>query len=128
MPAQHTIDTERRLLVTTWTGEAGDGELIDALNSYQQDIRSRFHSYDEVVDFSQVDHFTLSSHGIRRLAQLATNDDAQGARTKLAIIVDSDFAFGLGRMYEAYRDLVSNSSKEVRVFRCHRDALGWIGS
>ena len=128
MPAQHAIDDDRGLICTVWSGAAVESELFAALTAYQRDIRSRFRSYHEVVDFSQASQFALSAQGLRQLARMATATDVQGVRTRLAIIVSSDLAFGLGRMYEAYRGLVAAGEKEVRVFKRQREALAWIGS
>jgi hypothetical protein len=130
MPALHKIDDDIRLITTIWCGEASDSELIDALLKYQRDIKGRFgySSYNEIVDFSNASGFTLSTNGIRQLAQIAAKTDVQGTKTKLAIITGSLMAFGLGRMYEAYRSLLPRVSKDVRVFKNHREALEWIES
>ena len=128
MPAQHYIDNSMKLITTTWIGRATDSELIDALAKYQRDIRSRpeYYSYDEILDFSTASSLELSHEGIRTLAHMAVTTDVQEVRTRLAIIVNSPLAFGLGRMYEAYRDLVPGGVKKVRVFRNNDDALQWI--
>ncbi len=128
MPAQHKIDHNARLITTIWFGEAVDNELIDALTKYQRDIKnqSNYFSYNEIVDFSQASSYSLSTQGIMKLARLATSTDRQGVKTKLAIVVNSPLAFGLGRMYETYRSLVPSGLKEVSVFRSYRDALEWI--
>ena len=128
MPALHKIDNDMKLITTTWSGEAVDSELIDALTKYQQDIKSKpeYCSYNEIVDFSQAIDFKLSSDGLRRLVQIAAHGDVRGVKTKLAIIVSKPVAYGLARMYEAYRTFVPGVSKEVRVFRDYKNALGWI--
>jgi hypothetical protein len=128
MPAKHTIDDTVRLITTVWLGEAVDSELIDALIRYQQDIKSQgnYSSYNEILDFSQASSFNLSTQGIKKLAQIATNADSQGVKTKFAIVVNNPLAYGLGRMYGTYRSLVSNDLKDVRIFMNYRDALEWI--
>lgn len=126
MPSQHVIDESLRLITTAWSGVAVDNELIDALKKYQREIRSRYNSYNEILDLRQVTSFELTSRGIKALAQIASHADAPDVRTKLAIIVDTNLAFGLGRMYEAYRHSVPGSAKEVRIFRNCLDAFEWI--
>jgi hypothetical protein len=128
MPAHHAIDNDKKLITTTWTGEAVDNELIDALTKYQVDIRSRpeYHTYNDIVDFSTVNSFRLSTEGIVKLAQIAAKTDVLGIRTKLAIIVKKPIAYGLGRMYETYRSIIPSGLKEVHVFMKHGDALAWI--
>jgi len=128
MPAEHRIDTGNKIIVTTWSGEAGDSDLIDSLTRYQQEIRSRadYHSYDEILDFSQANGFSLTTDGIRKLAQLSVANEVAGVRTRLAIVVASALAYGLGRMYATYRSLVPGGSKDVRVFREFDDARAWL--
>lgn len=128
MPAEHRIDDKARLIVTTWTGVAADKELIDALLKYQEEIRGRqaYRSYNEILDLSRTQKFELSADALRRLAMIAARTDIPGAGTRLAIIVKAPLAYGLGRMYEIYRSLLPDTSKEVRVFRDHDKAMKWI--
>lgn len=128
MPANHTIDHELKLITTNWSGVAIDLELSDALARYQQEIKTQpgLCAYDEIVDFSQATGFKLTPEGIVELAGIAAKQDVKGLKTKLAIIVRSPLAYGLGRMYEVYRGLVPNSLKEVGVFKNHQDAMAWI--
>lgn len=130
MPARHEIDDNARLIVTTWSGVATDEELINALLKYQEEIRSRspYGAYDEILDLSQTAEFELSAGAIRKLAVIAARTDVLGAGSRLAIIVRKPLAYGLGRMYETYRSLLPETSKEVRVFRDHDKALEWIAN
>jgi hypothetical protein len=128
MPAFHKIESDLKLITTTWSGEATDSELIDALTKYQQDIKSNpdYCFYNEIVDFSKAVNFKLSTAGLRKLVQIATGSDVKGVKTKLAIIVSEPVAYGLARIYEAYRSLLPNVSKEVSVFKNHYNALEWV--
>ncbi len=129
MPVQHSIDHSTKIITTTWSGEAADIELIEALLKYQQNIKnqSEFCSFSEIVDFRTVSVFKLSPEGLLRLAQIAAGTDVPGVKTKLAIVVSKPVAFGFGRMYEAYRSLIPHiGGKEVRVFKDINDALEWI--
>jgi hypothetical protein len=128
MPALHKIDNDIKLITTIWSGEATDTELINALLKYQQEIKSHpdYCSYNEIVDFSKASDFKLSTDGLRRLVEIAANTDARGGKTRLAIIVSAPVAYGLARMYTAYRSFVPNVSKEVHVFRNYSKALEWI--
>ncbi|MFA7383548.1 MAG: hypothetical protein WC001_08860 [Desulfurivibrionaceae bacterium] len=129
MPAIHKIDNDLKIITTIWSGEVVDGELIDALSKYHQDIRKSSPSYcffNEILDLSTAGDINLSSKGIRILVEKSVTMDVQGVKTKLAIIVSTPIAYGLGRMYSIYRGLASNSYKEVCVFKNYHDALEWI--
>ena len=47
----------------------------------------------------------------------------RGSTWRVAIVVSSDLAFGLGRMFEAYCGVAPN---EVMVFRSMEEAEGWV--
>lgn len=128
MPANHNIDTKAQLIITTWEGEACDIEFIEAIKIYQKDIQNHpdYIEYNEVVNLSEVTGFKLSTEGIKNISQLATKTDHGVIKRKLAIIVSSTFAFGLARMYEAYRSFSKNSNKEIRVFKTEKDAYEWL--
>jgi hypothetical protein len=66
-----------------------------------------------------------SADRIRQLARLSAGMDA-AMTSKLAIVAPGDFEFGLGRMYEAFRELQSGT-KQVNVFRSLEEALAWLG-
>jgi hypothetical protein len=53
--------------------------------------------------------------------------DQPRTSTKFAIVAPDDLAFGLGRMYGAYRRLDERSTKEVGVFRTVAEALAFLG-
>ena len=125
MPAVHTIDHDRKLIITTWEGEPSIKDLANAFKEYQQDIRSKSEciNYSELVDFSGIGGIKLNSSGLRMLADIAAKSDKSGIATKLAIIVKPGLTFGLARMYQAY----SNSVPwEFVVFRAIDAALAWL--
>jgi len=128
MPAHHKIDDNNKVIITIWSGRTIDTELVDALENYHQVIKNRpeYSYYDEIVDFTGANGFDLSAAGMMRLSQVAARADAQGVRTKLAIIVNTSFAYGMGRLYQFYRTLKPGNCKEVHVFKDPAEALKWI--
>ncbi len=128
MPAKHHIDTKAQLLITTWEGDAIDIDFINAIKKYQKDIQSNsdYHSFNEIVDLTKVTGMKLTTGGIKNIGSIASSTDKGGVNTKLAIIVSSNLAFGLARMYEAYRSFSKESTKIVRVFRKESDAFEWV--
>jgi hypothetical protein len=52
--------------------------------------------------------------------------DDKNTKSRFAIVAPADVAFGLGRMYQAYRTLDRRSTKEVGVFRTMREALAFL--
>ena len=128
MPAKHHIDNKAKLIITTWEGEAIDIEFIEAIKKYQKDIHSNpdYLCYNEIVNFSKVKGIKLTTEGIINIGQIASRTDQNGVNRKLALIVSSNLAFGLARMYETYRNFAKNANKEIRVFKNENDAWEWI--
>lgn len=128
MPANHKIDTENQLIVTTWTGDAADVELLDSFKKYYQDIKSRpeYYSYNEIVDFRETTEFRLSRGGLMNLVKFTSSKDIPGTKTKLAIIITHPLGYMLVKMYAVYRNVRPNTSKELRIYKGHNQAKDWI--
>ena len=125
MPITFQIDHERRIVFARGLGILSDEDVFD----YQQGVWSRedTRGYSEMMDMRAVEQIALPSMDrVRDLANLSAEMDAGSKGSKFAIVASSDLAFGLGRMYEAYRGMNPRSGKEVRVFRSPEDALKWL--
>jgi hypothetical protein len=125
MPIEHTIDHERRRVVARGRGILTDQDVFD----YQRGVWSlpEVAGYDELVDMSGIEGIDLPSiDRVRELAQLSAAMDEGAPPSRLAIVAPKDYAFALGRLYEAYRGLDQRSRKHVIVFRNVKDALAWL--
>jgi hypothetical protein len=126
MPIEYEIDHTRRVVIARGHGVLEEGDFF----GYQKDVwsRSEVQGYDELVDMRGVDDVVLpTADGMRALASLSAETDAPRGSAKLAIIAPQDFAYGLGRMYEAYRSFQPSSTKEVMVFRTAPEAIAFLG-
>jgi hypothetical protein len=126
MPITYRIDHARRLVQAE-----GHGTLTaDDLFRYQREVwlRPDVTGYSELVDMRPVRHIEQPSPArIRELAQLSAAMDPLAHGSRFAIVAPDDLAFGLGRMYESYRSLQPDSTKDVGVFRTMEDALAFLG-
>lgn len=125
MPIEHTIDHERRRVVARGRGILTDQDVF----AYQRGVWSlpEVAGYDELVDMSGIEGIDLPSiDRVRELAQLSAAMDEGAPPSRLAIVAPKDYAFALGRLYEAYRGLDQRSRKHVTVFRTVKDALAWL--
>jgi hypothetical protein len=126
MAIEYQIDFGRRVVFATACGTVTSEDLF----GYQREVWSRLDvaGFDEVVDMSEVEQFAEpSTKQIMALAELSAEMDVRSAVSRFAIVAPQDLAFGLGRMYEAYRGMNPGSTKEVAVFRTRQDALDWLG-
>ncbi len=125
MPLEFQIDQKHRLVRVRAHGVM----KMEDLWNYQAEVWSgqNMTGYDELVDMSDVTKIdSPSSDRIRALAELAAKADKPGPPSRLAIIAPSPLTFGMGRMYEGYRDGVPGSTKQVGVFRTRAEALEFL--
>jgi hypothetical protein len=125
MPITYTIDHRRRLVLAYAKGVLVDGDFF----GYQREVWSRADvaGYNELVDMSAVERIVdPTPERVKVLAQLSASMDAPGTSSKFAIVASLDVAFGLGRMYEVYRELNMGSTKEVAVFRTREEAFAFL--
>jgi hypothetical protein len=127
MPIEYRIDHTRRLVIARGVGAFSGDDVF----RYQRDVWSQpdVAGYDELVDMTDVTSIPPVPGGFRmkQLAKEAAARDDQAATAKFAIVAPSPLAFGLGRQYQAYRELESQSKKQVGVFRTMADALAFLG-
>jgi hypothetical protein len=112
-----------------WCWRRGGAVTAEDIFAYQREAWSRAEvkGYDELVDMTGVETIVEpSSDNMRRLAAMSAQTDPPSGGTRFAIVSSQDLAFGLGRMYEAYRALNPRSTKEIAVFRSREDALRWL--
>jgi len=130
MPAEHHIDHENNLIITTWEGAATDTEFLEVLSEYQKNILCApdCNTYNEVFDVSQATEINITIEGLLKIGREASKTDHLFTHKKLAFIVSSDWAFSLVRTYEFYRTIGKKSSKKVSVFKNKDEAIAWAKS
>lgn len=125
MGITYTIDHEQRLVLARGLETVTAEDLFQ----YQKEVWSRpdVQGYDEIVDMSAVTHIVRPTpDGMRELAEFSAKMDASSSGAKFAIVAPDDVAFGLGRMYEAFRAVNEQSTKQVQVFRTLPEARLWL--
>jgi hypothetical protein len=125
MPIEFRIDHYRKLVMARGHGVFTHEEIM----GYQREAWSRpdVVGYDELVDMTDVTRIDATSvDGVRQIAATAAAMDDPDVHSRLAIVAPQDIAYGLGRMYEVYRGLNTQSTKEVSVFRTMAEALAWL--
>jgi hypothetical protein len=124
MPIAYRIDHERRIIVARGYGMFSEKDVFD----YQHEAWASRDviGYDELVDMSHVSDVTLPPGGrVKELASFAALMDL--APSRLAIVAPGDLAYGLGRVFQAYRHGETQSAKQVGVFRSLEEAVTFLG-
>lgn len=127
MSIDYSIDRMRRIVFARGRGVFTHRDVFD----YQREVWSRpdvagFHELVDMTDVQEIEQ--PSAQRMQDLADLSAATDPPTAETKFAIVAADDLAFGLGRMYEAYRGMNTRSTKKVAVFRTLAEAMQWLTS
>lgn len=112
----YRYEPDRNLLLVTVTGPVTDADFADA---NFPDVPS---GTLELLDLAGAGRPEISTARLRHLAETDTRRPQRIAR--MAILVTTDVAFGLARMYQT---LSSEMKTEVQIFRDRDQALAWLG-
>ena len=108
-----------------------EGLLTNAdVFGYQNEVWSRpdVAGYDELIDATAVTGFEpVSAERVHYLARVSAQMDAPPHPSKLAIVAPGEAQFGMGRMYQIYRELETKGTKVIKVFRSGDEARKWLG-
>ena len=78
----------------------------------------------DVADLLKIEF--ISSDRVIQLANVSADMHATQSLPKLAMIATTDLHFGLGRMYQSYREMTPNGTKVVGIFRTREAAMEWL--
>ena len=126
MPIVHRIDHERKVVIERAYGVLTDEDVFNFQHTIWSDPAVA--GYNELADMTHVSEIAIPSiHRVRDLAMTAVEMDSTEGSSRFAIVAPDNLAFGLGRMFQAYRELEKGSRKNVGVFRTLEEALAWLG-
>ena len=112
---------EQKILLTSWSGELQDTELI---RFYMSIYNSKQWSSDfnEIIDLRDAQLEAVSNKALLQLGELATSC-LKGNELKLAIIAPSELSLQITRIYEAFTHIPNEYTNVVH----HLDeALDWL--
>jgi hypothetical protein len=127
MGIEYRIDDAHRMVIAKAQGVVTHQDVL----AYQREVWSRADvaGYDELFDMTSAEGLVPpSKESVRETSTLAASMDCAGIASKFAIVAPTDLAFGIGRMYQSYRECDGRSTKKVAVFRSLESALQWLGS
>lgn len=119
-----TVDSHKRRVVAVWGPRVTDAALLEYQSSVWSD--EGVTGFDELIDFSNLKEVDVTSAGLRRVAAAASSQDRYRHGRRFAVVVGSDLAYGLSRMYEQLRELQSGSDRIVQIFKTREAALAWL--
>lgn len=117
-----TVDRENDLTVITVEGDVTGKELADSVREfYAGNPTDRL-----VWDFSGASFEKITIRDLQMVSRTAGQYAVSRKRGKTALVFAADVGYGLGRMYEAFRE-AEDSPVGYRSFRSMDEALSWLG-
>ena len=107
-----------------FSGRHDDAEL----GQYQDAIfsSSGFLHRDQLIDYSAVDDYKITSEGLETYAECARNRQETkdiSAKRKLALVSTVDLIFGMSRVFIAHANRIPGN---YLVFRSNEEARAWL--
>ena len=123
MPIKFSIVKDQKLVISTFTGDVNDSEL---LTSYDRLINNQEFMIveNEVADMRNAQMTRVSATALFSLSKLVQDHlNKQKKPFKTAVIAPKSLPYGLSRQYEMYSE---KSPESVRVFKTLNEAYKWL--
>jgi hypothetical protein len=122
MPITYHIDAERRLVLTHASGILTDADLLAHKERLARDA-----AFDpamaQLSDLREIQRLDVTAAGVRAMVDHDTVHVARRTGHRLALVVPTDDAFGMARMYQLMR---REDDGNVGVFRTMPEAEAWL--
>jgi hypothetical protein len=123
MPITYRYDGSHNVLLVELRGIITDEELLHYAKTATTDLEIPS-SYHELIDLREVEVPEASTDALRRVAATFRDAERSPEGVKIALVASSDAAFGMARMYQAFR---TGSEASFHVFREMSEAREWLG-
>jgi hypothetical protein len=116
-------EISKKLTVHTCTGKISTEEIKDTVKALYDGDPTPNHLW----DMTEADVFQIESDELRQLAQFAKKYAPTRVGGKTAIVASTEFAFGLGRMYEIFANS-AGQNVDIKVFQSILEAESWLNN
>jgi hypothetical protein len=119
MPVTVRVDRNKKLVVTTYTGQVTNEDVARQIAEIERNAPYEG-EYRAITDFTQVTHFDISSDQIRLVAE--SKSPLEKARR--VMVAPSDVAYGTSRMFQM---LSGKTRPNITVVRTLDEAYKALG-
>ena len=119
MPGGYAIDMSRSLVLSRGWGVVTGGLMLAHAEALAADPRFR-PDMRQLTDLRAVTDLDITAATIRQLAALSPF----GPGARRALIVGSDYVYGMARMFQILRE---RAQDDLGVFRTAPEAVQWLG-
>ena len=119
MPVSVSIDSNRKLVITTYSGLVTDDDVARQISEIAR--QAPYDStYRAITDFTQVTQFEISSEQIRRVAESKSPLE----KAQRVMVAPSDETYGTSRMFQT---LAGRTRPNISVVRTMEEAYNVLG-
>lgn len=108
---------------TTYSGTVANSDIIASAEERLAFLKKNNPVKYFLSDFTDVDEFNVTSDGVIKLADIATNASKVHDDLMLVAIVPNDLEYGTGRMWQSY---TNESNWKTYMARTREDAEAWL--
>lgn len=123
MPMTYSIDAESRLVRIIGSGRVDDADMVQCIKDLRADPRLE-PDMNTLSDMRGIE-VGFTSQGVARMLGVMQATSQRRSAAKAAIVVESDVAFGMGRMVEMRSE--EHAEPSFRIFREMTEACRWLG-
>ena len=123
MPMMYTLDHDTGLVRITGSGRLTDDDMVTCIECLRADPGLE-PDMSTLSDMRGVD-MALTPRGIEQMLAVMRRTADRRHSAKAAIVVDTDLAFGFGRMFELRAE--DQTEPRFRIFRDMDAAEEWLG-
>jgi hypothetical protein len=124
MPIAYRIDPERRVILTHAWGVLTDAELLAHKERLLHDAAFDPHM-PELSDVREIERLDVTAAGVRAMVAHDAAHSTRGSGHRMALVVPTDEAFGMARMYEL---MGPGENGSVGVFRTLAEGEAWLAA
>jgi len=119
----YAIDHEARLVRIVGDGRLTDQEMLECISALREDPRLE-PDMNTLSDMREIE-VAFTQRGVSAMIDVMERTASRRSSARAAIVVSTDVAFGMGRMFELQVD--ERVAPTVRIFRDLLAAREWLG-
>lgn len=123
MPISYRIDAGRSLVLTAASGTLTDEDVLALKERLARDPAFS-PDMKELSDCRGIERLDVTPAGIRAMVEQDESDSDGAATHKLALVLSTDVAYGMARIYQSLSEVHDNEN--VGVFRDLDEAKAWL--
>ncbi len=123
MPMSYSIDPEARLVRIVGSGRLTDDEMVQCVSALRADPKLE-PDMSTLSDMRDIE-VAFTPEGVERMVDAMEATAERRSQARAAIVVGSDVAFGMGRMFEMQSE--ERTAPSFRIFRDMDAAREWLG-